>query len=396
MGDRCYPNFHVVTKPVGSLCNLDCDYCYYLEKEQLYASQTFRMSEDVLRSFIRQYIEGQSSTDAQFLWQGGEPTLLGLDYYQKVVELQEMYAGGRRISNSLQTNGMFLDDRWCEFLKRHDFLVGISLDGPAELHNQYRKSKGGSDTHSQVVQAIERMQRHGVRFNILIAVGSHNSPHPLDVYHHLKEVGGTHLQFMPIVERWVESSKNLASLQTNASTQVTPWSVNALDYGRFLIAIFDEWARYDVGRIFVQSFDTALESWLGMEPSLCLFRKTCGNALAVERNGDVYACDHFVFNDYRLGNLTKTSLVDLLESPPQRKFGADKSATLPKQCQQCEVLFACRGECPKNRFIATADGEPGLNYLCEGYLAFFRHIDPVMQRMASLLRNQSLSTERNG
>lgn len=380
---RRYPAFHVVAKPVGSLCNLDCQYCYYLEKEQLYAGRSLRMPTKVLESFIAQYIAGQQSTDVHFLWQGGEPTLLGVDYFSQIVRLQEQYARGKRIHNALQTNGTLLDDRWCDFLKAHDFLVGISIDGPADLHDPYRTTKGGRSSHAEVVSAIELMCRFQIEFNVLTAVHPLNVLYPLRVYEFLKSVGAKYMQFMPVVERWTENTKSLATAdQPRAS--VTQWSVDSAAYGQFLIAIFDHWARHDVGRVFVQLFDTALESWLGLEPSLCLFRETCGNALAVEHNGDVYSCDHFVFPEYARGNLMRQELVQIVESPEQLRFGADKRDRLPGQCRRCDVLFACRGECPKNRFAVSVDGEPGLNYLCPSYLAFFRHIDPVMQQMAKL------------
>lgn len=397
--DTRYPSFHLVAKPTGSLCNLDCEYCYYLEKEKLYAGKAFRMQPPVLRSFIKQYIEAQDVDDVHFLWQGGEPTLLGLEYFQQIVEIQKKYQGDKRIHNSLQTNGVLLDEAWYEFLRDHHWLVGISIDGPEELHDAYRVTKGGGGSYQSVVIAIEQMIRHDVQFNALTVVHAKNVEHPLAVYEHLRSLGVKYIQFLPVVERWVENTKDFMTPVLDTKSQglgsneqglgtkerVTPWTVNAKAYGEFLIAIFDQWWQRDVGQMFVQIFDTALESWMGLQPSLCLFRQQCGNALAIERNGDIYACDHFVFPEYYRGNIQQTPLLPIVESPAQREFGRAKETSLPRQCQRCDVLFACRGECPKNRFLTTAEGDPNLNYLCEGYLAFFQHIDPAMKLMAGRL-----------
>lgn len=389
LASRRFPAFHMVAKPTGALCNLDCTYCFYLEKESLYPESDHRMSDAVLERFVDEYIRAQQHDEVHFLWQGGEPTLVGLDFYRRVVELQNQYAGGKKIHNSLQTNGLTLDESWCCFLSENHWLVGISIDGPAELHDRFRVSKGGKPTHARVLKAIELMQQHQVDFNALAVVNSENSKHPVRVYEHLKDIGATYIQFLPVVERYLSGTQYLATQTPGMDqAQVTPWSVGAEDFGDFLIAVFDRWISIDVGKTFVQIFDTALESWLGVEPSLCLFRKECGGALAVEHNGDVYSCDHFVFPQHRQGNLMETSLLPIVESDAQREFGRSKASELPTQCRRCEFLFACRGECPKNRFATTSEGDAHLNYLCAGYLKFFRHIDPWMRQMAIALRDR--------
>lgn len=366
------PAFHVMLKPRGPICNLDCTYCFYLRKENLYGKgTTFFMSDEVLEEFTRQYIEAQKVPEVHFSWQGGEPTLMGLDFFKKAVSLQEKYRKpGMKIHNSFQTNGVLVDDEWCEFFKEHKFLVGLSMDGPKELHDAYRVDKGGKPTFDKVYRALKLLQKHGVDFNILCVVNRINSDHPLEVYRFFKNEG---VQFISAVELKPEGG-------------VTEWTVRPEQWGKFLCAIFDEWVRNDVGRIFVQQFEVALEAWLGFEPSLCVHAKTCGNCLAMEHNGDLFSCDHFVFPDYYLGNIMETPIVQLVASPFQRKFGLDKWEKLPKYCQKCPVLFACNGGCPKDRFIKTPDGEDGLNYLCAGYKRFFTHVAPYMQLMADLLR----------
>ncbi|HEV2247962.1 MAG TPA: anaerobic sulfatase-maturation protein [Terriglobia bacterium] len=388
--------FHIMTKPVGPICNLDCKYCFYLEKENLYPAQRdvtgWAMPNDVLESYIRQYIEAQSLPAVSFAWQGGEPTLLGVDYFRKVVGLQKKYAGGRRIANAFQTNGVLLDDEWGEFLAENKFLVGLSIDGPRELHDCYRVDKGGQPTFDHVMRGLEFLRKHGVEFNTLTVLHRKNSQHPLKVYRFLKEVGSGFIQFIPIVER-VAAKPNRDGLVLigpgqEPAARVSAWSVEPAQYGRFLCAIFDEWVRQDVGRCFVQIFDVALESWLGMDQSLCVFRETCGSAMAMEHNGDLYSCDHYVYPEYMLGNILERPLESLAHSTAQQKFGADKRDTLPRYCRECEVRFACNGECPKHRFVRTPDGEAGLNYLCAGYKKFFKHIDPYMRFMADELRRQ--------
>ncbi|HNT87447.1 MAG TPA: anaerobic sulfatase-maturation protein [Candidatus Hydrogenedentes bacterium] len=384
------PSFHIMAKPTGPICNLDCKYCFYLEKENLYPDRAdWAMSPEALESFIRQYIASQRTPEVIFAWQGGEPTLLGLDFFRRAVALQEQYADGKRISNSFQTNGVLLNDAWCEFFAENRVLVGLSIDGPEKLHDRYRVDKGQHPTFKRVMRGIECMKKHGVEFNTLTCVQRHNSHHPLEVYRFLKEAGSGFMQFIPIVERRApEPGSDGLSLVTpdHAAAQVTEWSVEPLQYGKFLAAIFDEWVRNDVGKYFVQIVDVTLPAWLGMDPALCVFRTTCGDAMALESNGDLYACDHFVYPEYRLGNIVEEGIEKLANSEAQRRFGQDKQDTLPRYCRECPVHFVCHGECPKHRFLATPDGEPGLNYLCEGYKHFFRHIDPYMRFMANELR----------
>lgn len=383
-------SFHVMTKPTGPICNLDCKYCFYLEKETLYPNRTeWAMTPDVLESYIRQYIESQQTPEVTFAWQGGEPTLLGVDYFRNIFALQQRYANGKRIANSFQTNGVLLNDVWCELLAAHHVLVGLSIDGPEEFHDHYRVDKGQHPTFKRVMRGIECLKRNGVEFNTLTCVQRHNSYHPLEVYRFLKEAGSGFMQFIPIVERKAATpGENGLTLvhQSAAEAAVTEWSVEPLQYGTFLSAVFDEWVRNDVGRHFVQIVDVTLPAWLGFEPALCVFQSTCGDAMALESNGDLYACDHFVYPEYRLGNVVEEGLSKLALSDQQRKFGLDKRDTLPRYCRECHVRFVCNGECPKHRFLSTPDGEPGLNYLCAGYKHLFTHIDPYMRFMAAELR----------
>lgn len=372
---------------MGAICNLDCNYCFYLEKENLYPRKTsWQMTEEVLDSYIRQYIQSQNTPVVTFSWQGGEPTLLGLDYFRHIVELEEKYAGGKQIENTVQTNGTLLDDRWCEFLAENQFLAGLSIDGPEELHDCYRVDKGGQPTFWKVMRGIDLLKKHGVDFNTLTVVHKRNSHHPLEVYRFLKEAGSAFMQFIPVVERVVGRPNSdglvLVSSVHEGEVPVSEWSVESIQYGRFLCSIFDEWIRNDVGKYFVQIFDVALESWLGLEPSLCVFKRTCGQALAMEHNGDLYSCDHFVYPENKLGNIMEQPMVRLYGSPGQAKFAATKHDRLPDYCRRCEVRFACNGECPKHRFLRTPEGEAGLNYLCAGYKLFFHHIDSAMRFMA--------------
>jgi uncharacterized protein len=395
--------FHVMTKPIGPICNLDCKYCFYLEKEALYnGERKWQMSDDVLEQYIRQYIKSQPGDQISFAWQGGEPTLLGVRFFRRVIELQQRHAEGRRIDNAFQTNGTLLDDEWGEFLKKHNFLVGLSVDGPPELHDAYRVGKQGNPSSDGVLRGLAILKKHGVDFNTLTVVNRKNSQHPLKVYNYLKEIGSGFLQFIPLVERdatddapfkdeglWLQGPPDVDGGE-RYKAPVTDWSVRSRDYGTFLATIFDEWIRKDVGETFVQMFDVALGNWLTKltgqrQASLCVFSETCGTALAVEHNGDVYSCDHYVYPRYKLGNVMQTPLTELVESPFQKKFGLDKRDQLPRQCRECEVRHACHGECPKHRFMHTADGEDGLNYLCGGYRPFFNHIDPAMRTMAELL-----------
>jgi uncharacterized protein len=385
--------FHVMAKPVGPVCNLDCHYCFYLEKENLYGKkQDWAMPDAVLESYIAQFITAQDAPAITFAWQGGEPTLLGVDFFRKVIALQNKYANGKKIENAFQTNGVLLDDRWGEFLAENHFLIGISIDGPADLHDIYRVDKGGAPTFDRVMRGLRFLKKHQVEFNALTVVNRRNSQHPLRVYRFLKGIGARFMQFIPIVER-VAKAPNPAGLvligpRDPQPAEVSDWSVESKPYGVFLCTIFDEWVRKDVGNYFVQLFDIALESWLGMVPSLCVFRPTCGGAMALEHNGDLYSCDHYVYPENKLGNIMEQPLQTLVNSNQQRRFGLDKRDSLPRYCRECDVRFACNGECPKHRFISTPDGEPGLNYLCAGYKLFFQHVDPYMKFMAHELRHQ--------
>jgi uncharacterized protein len=391
--DKALKAFHVMAKPSGPICNLDCRYCFYLEKENLYGKkQDWAMPDPVLESYISQFIASQDSPVISFAWQGGEPTLLGVDFFRKVVALQNKYANGKKIENAFQTNGVLLDDRWGEFLAGNQFLIGISIDGPAELHDFYRVDKGGAPTFDRVMRGLRFLKKHQVEFNVLTVVNRQNSQHPLRVYRFLKGIGAQFMQFIPIVERVAKAANPdglvLISPRDTHTAEVSEWSVDSRQYGVFLSTIFDEWVRKDVGNYFVQIFDVALESWLGMEPSLCVFRPTCGSAMALEHNGDLYSCDHYVYPENKLGNIMEQPLQALVNSAQQRSFGLDKRDSLPRYCRECDVRFACNGECPKHRFISTPDGEPGLNYLCAGYKLFFQHIDPYMKFMANELRHQ--------
>lgn len=385
--------FHVMAKPMGPICNLDCRYCFYLEKENLYGKkQDFAMPDAVLESYISQFITSQDVPAISFAWQGGEPTLLGVDFFRKVVAIQRKYANGKTIENAFQTNGVLLDDRWGEFLAENHFLIGISIDGPAELHDFYRVDKGGAPTFHRVMRGLRVLKKHQVEFNALTVVNRQNSLHPLRVYRFLKSIGCQFLQFIPIVERMAKAANAdglvLIAPRDPHAAEVSAWSVEPRQYGVFLSTIFDEWVRNDVGTCFVQLFDVTLESWLGMVPSLCVFRPTCGAAMALEHNGDLYSCDHYVYPENKLGNIMEQPLSMLVNSAQQRAFGLDKRDSLPRYCRECDVRFACNGECPKHRFIATPDGEPGLNYLCAGYKLFFQHVDPYMKFMANELRHQ--------
>ena len=383
-----------MTKPIGSRCNLDCSYCFYLEKEKLYTDAGgMRMKPEVLETYVRDYIAAQPGPMVSFAWQGGEPTLLGVDFFRTAVALQAKYAQGKTIENAFQTNGVLLDDEWGEFLATNRFLVGISIDGPAHLHDAYRIDKGGQPTFDRVMAGLGVLKKHKIEFNTLTTVHRKNSRHALEVYQFLRKIGSGYLQFIPIVERNAASTDNglwLAPPPDHEDaialdTQVTEWSVRPSEYGQSLITIFDEWIQHDVGKVFVQQFDAALANWSGQPAGVCIFSENCGRALAVEHNGDLYSCDHYVYPRYKLGNLMNTALASLVDSPEQQAFGLAKSATLPRYCRECPVRFACHGECPKHRFLKTPAGEPGLNYLCAGYKEFFTHIDAPMKTMAALL-----------
>ncbi len=385
-----------MTKPVGPICNLNCTYCFYLEKEKLFGkTERFRMSDEVLETYIRQYIEQQDVPEISFAWQGGEPTLLGVGFFEKVLAFQARYANGKTVTNAIQTNGTLLDDAWGAFLAKHRFLVGISIDGPPDLHDTYRVDKRDRPSSEAVLRGLAVLKKHGAEFNTLTVVNRANSREPARVYRYLKELGSGFIQFIPLVERDADAvAKNLGldlslppDLQrVERNRLVTEWSVEPEAYGEFLVAIYNEWIRKDVGKTYVQFFDVALGNWMGMGGSLCVFSPTCGTAMALEHNGDLFSCDHFVYPKYKLGNLLNQSLREMTESAGQRKFGRDKLDTLPKYCRDCDVRFACHGECPKHRFMKTPGGDPGLNYLCPGYQRIFRHMKPTMDMMAGLLR----------
>jgi len=394
-----------MTKPMGAVCNLDCSYCFYLEKEKLYPEhkghRDFRMADEVLENYIRQYIAQQNTPEVHFAWQGGEPTLMGLDFFRRVVALQQQYRDGKVIHNALQTNGILLTDEWCAFLREHDFLVGLSIDGPAELHDAYRVDKAGRPTHARVMAAWERLKAHRVDVNTVTVVHRQNASKALEVYEFLKANGATVMQFIPLVERTGPSHEpdmdhsGMAPFagppdpldpHPDAAALVTPWSVLPEDFGIFLCGIFDHWVRRDVGKVFVTLFDWQLSIELGLGSPICVFSETCGRALAMEHNGDVFACDHYVYPEFRRGNIAQEPLATMIDSPQQRRFGSAKRDTLPAYCRRCEVLNHCQGECPKHRFMTTPDGEPGLQYLCPSFKRFFNHIKPQLQIMASLIR----------
>lgn len=395
--ERCSPKpFNIMTKPIGPVCNLDCEYCFYLEKEKLFPrNENFKMREEVLERYIQHYIASKNNPEITFMWQGGEPTLLGVSYFRRIVELQKRHAAGKTIRNAIQTNGILLDDEWCGFLSEHRFLVGLSVDGPASLHDAYRVDKNQLPTFDRVMRGLSFLEKHGTEFNTLTVVNNLNSRSPLEVYRFLKQIGSRFIQFIPLVERKPDRSAGSRPLGLATPAQnglrespANSRSVQPRLFGEFLSAIFDEWVRRDVGRYFVQIFDVTLGNWIGTGSALCVFSEKCGTALALEHNGDLYSCDHYVYPQYRLGNLMNEALGDMANSPQQIQFGDDKSATLPRYCRECEVRFVCHGECPKNRFISTPDGEPGLNYLCEGYRHFFNHVAPYMKTMGELLQQR--------
>lgn len=381
-------SFHVMAKPTGPVCNLDCHYCFYLKKEQLYPGSRFIMSDEVMESYVRQTIASQPMDSTVIAWQGGEPTLMGLDFFRRVMEVEKKYLKpGQVIENTIQTNGTLLNDEWCRFLHDNNFLVGISVDGPAHLHDVYRKDKRDRPTFEKVIRGVRLLQEHKVEHNILCTVNNVNSRYPLEVYTFFRdELGARYIQLIPIVERDNERGDQEGDL-------VTDRTVPPDEYGRFLTAIFDEWVRRDVGSTYVTFFDAVLASYVYGRSTLCVLRPVCGDAVALEHNGDLYSCDHFVEPRYRLGNIVKTPLTDLAASEPQRSFGLAKSATLPRMCRACKWLFTCHGECPKNRVLKTPDGEPGLNWLCAGLTAFFEHTEQPMRIMADLIKSGHYADE---
>jgi uncharacterized protein len=380
--------FHILVKPTGALCNLNCKYCYYLSKEMLYPGSRFRMTYELIEIYLRQMLDAHPAREITVAWQGGEPMMMGLDFFRRSLAFQNYYTGrGASITNTIQTNGTLIDDEWAAFFKENNFLVGISIDGPPEIHNCLRVDKGGGSTFDTVMKGLTYLQKHDVEFNILTTVNIANVEHPVEVYRFLRDVcRAAYIQFIPIVEQPYDKDKR-------SGCDLMKYSVKAKQYGYFLIDVFDEWVRKDVAKIFVQIFDVALASWYGEASPLCVFSSICGMAPIMEHNGDVYSCDHFVEPAYKLGNILDKPIIELITSEQQMKFGRNKLDKLPLYCRECNVGFACHGGCPKDRFISAPDGEQGLNYLCEGYKLFFRYIDRPMQIMAQLLRQQRSPAE---
>lgn len=382
---------YVMLKPAGAHCNLACKYCYYLEKNKLYpTAQRHLMSDEMLEQFTREYIEAQTMNQVLFTWHGGEPLLRSIDFYRKALSLQQKYAGGRRIDNVIQTNGTLLTDEWCEFFAQNHWLVGISIDGPQPDHDHYRLTAAGKPSWKKVMQGIKLLKKHGVEWNAMAVVNAYNANHPLEFYRFFKENGCQFLQFTPIVERLTrhEDGRTLASLADKNEIPLSEASVTPEQWGYFLCAIFDEWVRKDVGKIFVEIFDCTLANWMGISPGICAYSKECGHAGVMEHNGDVYSCDHFVFPEYKLGNIRDHSLIDMLYGEQQQEFSRLKHSSLPRQCKECDMEFACHGECPKNRFMKDKYGDSGLNYLCPGYYHYYQHVAPYMDYMKQELMSQ--------
>ena len=382
---------YVMLKPAGAHCNLACKYCYYLEKNKLYpTAQRHLMSDEMLEQFTREYIEAQTMNQVLFTWHGGEPLLRSIDFYRKALSLQQKYAGGRRIDNVIQTNGTLLTDEWCEFFAQNHWLVGISIDGPQPYHDHYRLTAAGKPSWQKVMQGIKLLKKHGVEWNAMAVVNAYNVNHPLKFYRFFKENGCQFLQFTPIVERLTrhEDGRTLASLADKNEISLSEASVVPEQWGYFLCAIFDEWVRKDVGKIFVEIFDCTLANWMGISPGICAYSKECGHAGVMEHNGDVYSCDHFVFPEYKLGNIRDHSLIDMLYGEQQQEFSRLKHSSLPRQCKECDMEFACHGECPKNRFMKDKYGDSGLNYLCLGYYHYYQHVAPYMDYMKQELMAQ--------
>ena len=382
---------YVMLKPAGAHCNLACKYCYYLEKNKLYpTAQRHLMSDEMLEQFTREYIEAQTMSQVLFTWHGGEPLLRSIDFYRKALSLQQKYAGDRRIDNVIQTNGTLLTDEWCEFFAQNHWLVGISIDGPQPDHDHYRLTAAGKPSWKKVMQGIKLLKKHGVEWNAMAVVNAYNANHPLEFYRFFKENGCQFLQFTPIVERQTrhEDGRTLASLADKNEIPLSEASVAPEQWGYFLCAIFDEWVRKDVGKIFVEIFDCTLANWMGISPGICAYSKECGHAGVMEHNGDVYSCDHFVFPEYKLGNIRDHSLIDMLYGEQQQEFSRLKHSSLPRQCKECDMEFACHGECPKNRFMKDKYGDSGLNYLCPGYYHYYQHVAPYMDYMKQELMAQ--------
>ena len=375
---------YVMLKPAGAHCNLACKYCYYLEKNNLYQnSHRHLMSDDMLEQFTREYIEAQTMPQVLFTWHGGEPLMRSIDFYKKALALQKKYAHGKQIDNVIQTNGTLLTDEWCEFFAKNHWLVGISIDGPQEYHDHYRVTPAGKPSWEKVMQGISLLKKHRVEWNAMAVVNAYNAEHPLEFYHFFRDNGCQYLQFTPIVERLTEheDGRTLASLADDREIPLADASVTPQQWGNFLCTIFDDWVRHDVGKTFVEIFDCTLANWMGVLPGICAYSKECGHAGVMEHNGDVYSCDHFVFPEYKLGNIREQSLIDMLYGEKQQAFSRLKHTSLPRQCKECDMEFACHGECPKNRFEIDKYGEPGLNYLCQGYYQYYSHVAPYMDFM---------------
>jgi len=385
--------FNIMAKTIGAVCNLNCTYCYYLEKENIYPADPNRwaMSERVLETYIAQYIYTCRTPEVQFAWHGGEPVMRGIDFFRKIIELQKKHGGGRIIENSIQTNGTTLTEEWCRFFNDHHFLVGLSVDGPQHCHDHYRTYKSGLGSYKKCMEGLELLVKHKVDFNTLTVVNDYNAKYPLEIYRFLKSIGSRYMQFLPVVE-WIDPAAGPGELKilppgSGKNAEVTAWTVDPLDYGTFLVRIFDEWVRLDVGDFFVLTFDSILANWMRVEPGICVYAETCGNSGVMEYNGDVYSCDHYVFPAYLLGNITEKSLSTLMNDTRQERFGEEKKSLLPAYCKKCEFLDLCNGECPKHRIIKTPDGEPGLNHLCAGFKKFFRHVEPYFDFMATELQH---------
>ena len=375
---------YVMLKPAGAHCNLACKYCYYLEKNNLYQnSHRHLMSDEMLEQFTREYIEAQTMPQVLFTWHGGEPLMRSIDFYKKALALQKKYAHGKQIDNVIQTNGTLLTDEWCEFFAKNHWLVGISIDGPQEYHDHYRMTPAGKPSWEKVMQGISLLKKHRVEWNAMAVVNAYNAEHPLEFYHFFRDNGCQYLQFTPIVERLTEheDGRTLASIADDREIPLADASVTPQQWGNFLCTIFDDWVRHDVGKTFVEIFDCTLANWMGVLPGICAYSKECGHAGVMEHNGDVYSCDHFVFPEYKLGNIREQSLIDMLYGEKQQAFSRLKHTSLPRQCKECDMEFACHGECPKNRFEKDKYGEPGLNYLCQGYYQYYTHVSPYMDFM---------------
>ena len=383
---RRQPMFGTMVKPIGSACNLDCSYCYYRDKSEIYSGNMPLMSEELLEEYIRQYICGTSQQSVSFCWHGGEPLMAGLPFFRRAMELQKKYAGDKVIENSLQTNGVLLNEEWCSFFTDNNFLIGLSLDGPEDIHNAFRRDCGGAPTFARVMKGVELLKNKGVEYNILSTVNSHSEERGAEVYRFLRSLSH-YMQFLPVVEyvRERPGKRPLIVSPDEEDAVEAPWSVSAIGYGKFMCDVFDEWVKYDVGNYFVQLFDITLGNWCGVAPSLCAFGEVCGDGLVVEHNGDVYSCDHFVYPEYRLGNIKEKELAAMYKSNDQQQFGRDKRDALPMECKRCTYNFLCHGECPKHRFAYAKNGEPYMNVLCEGYKMFFRHTDPYMRYMKTLI-----------